>query len=449
MNRSGVYSNGSSTDSGQYYRLSQPSFMDAPVISISTQLSLLGYLLSLALTQTTYGGPFMAIRWLTLGALGASCIADWILFGTRWGFRSRGHNGLVMMTYLLMTFGTVIYAENWLFSGIRWASHALMLVVFVLIMPQLLSSRQTKILLAVLKCLMAALVVVSWVFPAPPTVESDDSLYQGVMGNANTMGHIAFIAALLFIQDFILSDTTRKRCISGIIAGVSMITVWQSGARSSMIALTIGILMLFYYYRKEMRTMVMVGILLGSMAMVSFPKLAQSLFRFAQKSDQTVISSTLDPMKSRIPVWSAAYEGFKKRPLLGWGFGADSNISKQWEIRMTSIGTVERDPVNDFLFMMEGGGIIGLAAYILLVFIVLKPRPSKFQYALLQGFIVDPAGSHGDMALHHAHVIFYILPVCLIVLNQFDNSALSAGNLISVVLWISTGCAAALHHEIS
>jgi len=51
-------------------------------------------------------------------------------------------------------------------------------------------------------------------------------------------------------------------------------------------------------------------------------------------------------------------------------------------------------------------------------------------------------------ALHHAHVTLFVLSLCLIILNQFDNTALSAGNLISATLWLATGCASTLRQEI-
>ena len=174
----------------------------------------------------------------------------------------------------------------------------------------------------------------------------------------------------------------------------------------------------------------------------------QQIFRFAQKSDAYGQSESFNPMISRVPVWTAAYEGFKKRPLLGWGFGADSTVSKSWKIRLTSLGTVERDPVNDFLFMMEGCGVIGIGSYLFLIGLVLKQRPSRSQSAFLQNWMRDGTAASADLSLHHAHVVLFTIPVSLLVLNQFDNTALSAGNLISVILWLSAGCATALRCRI-
>jgi len=426
---------------------SLPQSMNLPTLSVLTWLSLLGYLIVLAFTQTAYNQAFMNARWIMLGMLAASSTADMMLVTMRGRFRLGLGNTQILAVYLLATFSTVIYAENWIFSGMRWTSHAAMLVVLVLLLPQIINFKQIQMVLFFLKYLMAALVVVSWLFPAPKTILDSGTLYRGIMGNANTMGHIAFIAAFLFLQSFLTSKAPHTRFFNGVFAVAAIITVWESGARSSMIAFSIGVLLLFYYYRKEMTRFILIGILLGSMVTVTFPKLPQELFHFAQKSQE--ISASFDATKSRMPVWSAAYQGFKKRPLLGWGFGADSDIPKEWEIKMTALGIVERDAVNDFLFMLEGSGIVGLGAYLLLIFVVIRQRPGKLQTSILRNFSRVRDESSGILTLHHAHAVCFILPVCLLFLNQFDNSALSAGNLISVTMWLCVGCATMLRREIS
>ena len=195
----------------------------------------------------------------------------------------------------------------------------------------------------------------------------------------------------------------------------------------------------------------MAGILLGGLAMVSFPTLPAQISHFVVKKYTTEnrVSASLDALRSRRPIWSAAWEGFKERPLVGWGFGADRKMTQEWEIKLTAVGAVERDAVNDFLFMMEGCGIIGPCSYLLLIHIVLKQRPTRSQKSILQRFSRDREVNSGAMDLHHAHVVLFILPTCLLFLNQFDNSALSAGNLMSAITWLSSASAAILRHEMN
>jgi hypothetical protein len=421
---------------------------DIPRISILTWISLVAYLAVLALTQTSYSAPFMNIRWVALGALVASALADWILVGERGKHRDRGSNGQILTIYLLATFGTVIYAENWLFSGMRWASHAAMLSVCVLFLPQIMIPSQTRKVLSIIKYIFTSLVVFSWVRPIIERIPDTGDLYHGAMGNANTMGHIAFITTLLFMQSALTSKIPRDRILSIAMVVGTTATVWQSGARSSIIALSIGVLMLFHYYRRETQRYVLVLILSGGMLMAAFPNLPGEIVRFFVKAGSEHESSALNPMRSRVPIWSAAYDGFKQRPLLGWGFGAASNVLKQSEIRLTSLGIVERDAVNDIMFMLEGCGIIGIGAYALLLYIIFKQSPNKSQKSILQRSSRSQDVNPTAISLHHTHVVLFVLSVSLILLNQLDNSALSAGNLISVTLWLCVGCAMTLRHEL-
>ena len=423
--------------------------VDIPRISILTWISLVAYLVTLALTQTKYYAPFMNIRWVTLGALVASALADWILVGGRGKHRDRGSNGQILTIYLLATFGTVIYAENWLFSGMRWASHAAMLSVCVMFLPQIMIPRQTRKVLSIIKYIFTALVVFSWVRPLIERIPDNGDLYHGAMGNSNTMGHIAFITALLFLQSALTSQIPRDRFLSIAMVVATTATVWQTGARSSIIALSIGVLLLFHYYRRETQRYVLVVILSGGMLMTAFPNLPGEIMRFFVKAGSEHESSALNPMKSRLPVWTAAYDGFKQRPLLGWGFGAASNVLKRSEFTLTSLGVVERDAVNDIMFMMEGCGVIGIVAYSLLLYILFKQSPSRSQKSIMQSFSRGQDVNPTAISLHHAHIILFVLSVCLILLNQLDNSALSAGNLISVTLWLCVGGAMILRHELS
>jgi O-antigen ligase len=182
--------------------------------------------------------------------------------------------------------------------------------------------------------------------------------------------------------------------------------------------------------------------------MAASPNIPGEVLRFLVKAGSDHENSTLNPMRSRLPVWTAAYDGFKQRPLLGWGFGAASNVLKRSEFTLTSLGIVERDAVNDILFMLEGCGLIGIGAYSLLLYIIFKQSPSKSQRSILQRYSVGQAVNPTSIYLHHTHVMLFVLSVCLILLNQFDNSALSAGNLISVTLWLCVGCAMTLRHEL-
>jgi hypothetical protein len=53
-----------------------------------------------------------------------------------------------------------------------------------------------------------------------------------------------------------------------------------------------------------------------------------------------------------------------------------------------------------------------------------------------------------DLSLYHHHAITHILAMSLFVMVQFDNTALSAGNFISVVLWLCVALSGAIKREV-
>jgi O-antigen ligase len=450
MNGSSVHMNESMMGFRQSVNALRKRSMETPLISIPTWIALIFYLFTLAITQTVYADPFMNLRWVALGAVTASACADWILIANRGGHRIRGNNGQLLAIYLLATFGTVIYAQNWVFSGMRWVSHAAMLVVFILFLPQMMIPSQTRKILLILKVIMSTLLFFSWLRPIIELIPDTGEHYHGAMGNSNTMGHIAFIAAILFLSSALSAQGLRTRLFSAAMTIAAILTVWQTGARSSIIALAIGVLLLFHYYRREAQRYLMLAILLGGITMIAFPTLPGEISRFIMKTDDKPDLSMSNPvLRTRIPTFTAAYNGFKERPLLGWGFGASSHTAKDAEVKLTSWGIVNRDAVNDFMFMLEGCGIVGFLAYLLLIYIVFRQGPSKLQRTMLYDFFQGKTKCSNAISLHQTHVLLYVLSVSLLILNQFDNTALSAGNLICMTLWVSAGGAITLHHELS
>jgi O-antigen ligase len=260
------------------------------------------------------------------------------------------------------------------------------------------------------------------------------------MGNANTMGQIAAIGTLLYFHSYL---NERKKWIHYLQAGLAcgaVVIVWKSGSRSALITLLSGIGMLTLFYRAVMKGKTFWAILLICIMAFIFPELPRQAERFIVKSQDISTAFSEQMTISRESVWKASWSGFRKRPIFGWGFGADSGIAKNWKFGLTALGMVERDPVNDFLFMLEGCGIVGFGAYFLLIYIGLKQMPTRLETFNLKN-------GKNVLSLHHAHAIFFSIVISLLVLVQFDSTALSAGSFIPVVLWLSVGAAGALRRE--
>jgi O-antigen ligase len=293
-------------------------------------------------------------------------------------------------------------------------------------------------LLLFFKAVVASLLLVSWLRPVSPMLLKTSELYRGAFGNSNPMGQVAAIGAILYLHGF-LTDRTKWLRISqvGMVCLASWI-MWSSGSRSALVAFLASLGLMHYFYAKLMRGKFFWAALLATTMAVAFPGTLDKVQQVVLRSGSTPVQDTSEQLLiTRKSVWMDAWAGFQKRPLFGWGFGADDGISAQWEIQLKSLGTVKRDAVNDTLITLESTGVVGLGAYVLLVIFALRQIPTRRERHVLRRIRSIPLhpGSF-DFSHYHLHAITFVLSVSLLLMVQFDNTALSAGNFISATIWV-------------
>jgi O-antigen ligase len=406
------------------------------------------YLGTLAIAQTVYGHAFMNARWLALACLLVTAAAHW--FSTKRTRTSRGSDTstTTVLVYLGVTFLSVITAENFSFSGMKWASHAAMILVFLLFLWQSLTVKQVSQVLNILKWLVAILIFLSWLKPASPIKSRDILLFRGVFGNPNAMGQVAAVGCLLFLHSFLTAKANWLRRAELIMACLAAWLVWLGGARSAMVASITGLILMNYFYPNKLRGKVFwVTLLAGGLALV-MPDMPRAAKQFVLRGATEKKSFSEQIFQTRASVWAAAWDGFQKRPVFGWGFGADNRIPQQWEPKFTAIGTTSRDSVNDTLIVLESTGAVGLIGYILLVILSIRQIPTRQERFLLRKIHAPPSVSKGvGFSAYHNHAITFIIAASLFVTVQFDNTALSAGNFVSVVLWLCVALAGAIRNK--
>jgi O-antigen ligase len=406
------------------------------------------YLGTLAIAQTAYGGGFMNARWMTLGLLVIIAGFRWLSTAQSYP-RMRSRSTKVALIYLGMTFLSVVTAENPLFSGLKWVSHAAMILVFLVFLWQTLNLKQISQALNILKWLVAILILVSWLKPMSPARSSGDiELFRGAFGSPNSMGQVAAVGCLLFLHSFLTTKRSWLRRAEVAMACVAAWLVWSSGARSAVVASITGLLLMSYFYPGKLRgKMFWVAILAGGFAF-AVPDMPKAVSHFILRGSSQTKNFSEQIFTTRAPVWTAAWEGFKQRPLFGWGFGADDGIAKDWQPKLTAIGIVSRDSINDTLIVLESTGIVGLMAYILLLFLAIKQIPTRQERFLIRKMHGPPSPQRRvDLSAYHIHVIAFSVGVSLFVTVQFDNTALSAGNFVSVTLWLCVAIAGAIKNK--
>jgi len=394
----------------------------------------------------------------------------------------------LVWAYLLATLGSVAVAQNHAYSGLRWLTHAMLILTFMIFLRGTFHSRTANQVLWILKGITLLLLLVSFFMPAPRTVY-DNPYFRGAMGDSNSLGHVAMICALIFLHGAIVSQRIQWRLLHlGVALGATGI-LFFTWARSSMVGFLVGLVLLNFYYGLTRSFLAKSGAFLLICFLLASPLIQSEILEFVAKDregkEQERSSQVLAVIKgdifkkgpsfetvveTRTHLWSEAWEGFTQKPLLGWGFGANKDIEQEWSILPTSAGLV-RDVTNDLLLTLEGSGLIGCLAYMALMICIFTQSLTRKQITRIRKNpnetlpmgekprIVTDRKEKGaergrknlefiqETTRYHQQAIFYILSISLFALFQTDGSAFSAGSLISAIFWVCAGAAGALQAE--
>ncbi|MBE0622159.1 MAG: O-antigen ligase family protein [Burkholderiales bacterium] len=405
-------------------------------------VSLLAHLGSLAATQTVYGASFSSLRWYSLFAVFAFGCLHWVQDRQR--ILLSETIKLRLLIYLVAWAVTVINADYPLFSGLRYAGHAMILTFSLIFMPCVLRSDDAWKLLIPLKCILGIALALSYFNPVPLTIFDDPDLLRGIFGNPNALGHMSAVGCLLFLHGFVTDQDAYPRWakLQGALAAFSGFVMLQSGARSSAMAFLCGFFVLYVFYKGRFSKYLMLAAVAVALAVLIAPGLSTQVGDFVFKRADTQSESIAERLtSSRIDAWEQSWDGFKQRPILGWGFGIDRNIDlSDWQGEWSSSGFTGRDPVNDVMYSLESGGLVGLSAYLFMLSLLLKAWfPARVRTPL--EFALRQPNLRRLALAYDGYRLYFTLAVSLIALFEFDNTAYAVGNFFAALMWLSMGMA--------
>lgn len=409
-----------------------------------TLASLYLFLASLAATQTVYGGGLEGVRWVSLFAYG--------IFGALTYFETEhrspiGSLNATVAFYLALWSFTVIFGVHPQYSGFRFLSHALIIISSLVFLPQVVTLNNAPKLLGALKIIIGIALVVSYIKPAPRTIFDETNMFRGIFGNANSFGHMCAVGALLYLHGFLTQRQARMRYLHLALTILAVVLMFRSGARSSTIALLAGFVTLALFYRRQFSRNLVIVWGVGSVLLLAGIAFQPTINTFVNKHpDSDRNGEPIDRLgASRFPIWIASLEAFEERPIFGWGFGVDKDTDVSgWNGQFTSLGFSRRDPVNDFTYTLETGGVVGAFAYFFLLSILTRLWLPKYRVLPLISNLNPSEYLIAESALETQQA-FMCLAVLLAVMFEFDGTALSAGYFFAPLIWVSVGLCASLH----
>lgn len=383
------------------------------------------YLLFLAVSLTRYGGPVRGLRWIVLAGVMGLCLAAG-------GLRPPREFRWALPVYLICTGTSLLTAKSPLFSSARWLAHVAMIWGLVVGGTRCLTTENLEDLLALLRRILLVITALGLIMPG-----YDGPHFAGLMSDSNTMGHLGALAAILYFHEYLGSPKkVSQRLVPAAICGLCALMVWRTSARSSALALLLGMAILLTGQQQKNLQRGTVALVLLVIATIIAPTLPSTLLAFFRKGHQGPL--TFERIfASRTPVWEAAFAAFQERPFLGYGFGADQGVATDWSGRLSAVGMVSRDAVSDLLFVLEGTGLVGLLGYVFLMKACVIRRPS-FRHV---GRWLRSNIEHKEARTWRLWLLCYSLVLSMLVLFQLDSTAFSPGSLFSGAFWVAVmGC---------
>ncbi len=219
----------------------------------------------------------------------------------------------------------------------------------------------------------------------------------------------AFIAIFLYFRD---GKENTLRWIYPIIAGINLIVLYYTQTRGSLLGVIGGALLAFILIaifdkeHKELRKYA-IGGTVGLVCLIGlFITFKDSSFIQGSPTLERMASISLsdNTTKSRFMIWEMSWEGFKERPLLGWGQDNFLYVfAKHYNPKMWN-----QEPWFDrshdvFFDWLIAGGALGLTAYLSLFGVALYYLwfPRRHHFTVIERSILT-----GMLAGYFVHNIF-------------------------------------------
>ncbi|MFA5029346.1 MAG: O-antigen ligase family protein [Patescibacteria group bacterium] len=298
---------------------------------------------------------------------------------------------ILVAVYIILSFISSLAGDN--FYRSFWSnnerSEGLLLLLHLFLFLVVLSSffRKIKSWLLVFDTFFFASFLVAlialgqyfkldWLFAS-----GDGQRLAGTIGNAGYMAGYLVFAVFLGLLLVFKRKTIYLKIYYLIVMALEVFIIFGTGTRGGMLALLLGAflfvlyLLFFYFKNKYLKLAGVVVILLA---------LGLPLVVFANKDSHWVksnfalnrlstISATTVTAQYRFMTWQAAWQGFKKKSVLGWGQeNFYQPFDKYFNPKIFRHGgsVVWYDRAHNIVFdRLVTGGILGLLSYLALLFV--------------------------------------------------------------------------------
>ena len=308
---------------------------------------------------------------------------------------------LGIVTLLSAIFGHDFQSSFWSglerMEGFVGLFHAL---IFFFVLSNSLKTTSQWHILFLTSCGVACVCVLMGIFKEFELIEDGERLFSS-LGNPTYLG--LYLILHLFLVGFVLVNTsTKMRKLCFLLLPILTVGVVLTQSRSAFLGLLMGgfVIIIFTVFSKNIAPKIRWGFggLLVALSLIITILWSAKNSEFIEKSvflSRVVkVASSKTTGISRLNNWKIAYEGFKEKPILGWGQENYQYVFAKHFLPEMYDDAPWYDRSHNFLLdWLVSGGILGLMSFlapfcVLLCFTVRYDKFSSIQKGLFVGFIV-------------------------------------------------------------
>lgn len=274
--------------------------------------------------------------------------------------------------------------------------HAL---IFLFVLSNSLKKTEQWHVLFLTSCGVACVVVLMGIFKEVELIKGGERLFSS-LGNPTYLG--LYLILHLFLVGFVLVNTsTKTRNLCFLFLLILLVGVILTQSRSAFLGLLMGgfVVICFTVFSKNIAAKIRWGFggLLVVVVLIITILLNTKNTEFVKKSvylsRAVLVATSKTTGISRLNNWKIAYEGFKEKPVLGWGQENYQYVfAKHFLPEMYNDAPWYDRSHNFLLDWLVSGGILGLLAFlapfvIMLWFTVRSNKFSSIKKGLFVGFI--------------------------------------------------------------
>lgn len=309
--------------------------------------------------------------------------------------------GLGIVTLLTALFGHDFQSSFW--SGLERMEGAVgffYALIFFFVLSNSLKKTEQWYILFLTSCGVACVAVLTGIFKELELLKTGERLFSS-LGNPTYLG--LYLILHLFLVGFIWANASGNiRIIPFLFIPVLLIGVILTQSRSAFLGLFVGglVLMGFLLFSSKISSKIRWGIGCFVGISILFTAILFSVDDSKLVKQSPFLSRVVSVAKSkttgvsRLNNWKIAYEGFKEKPILGWGQENYQYVfAKHFLPEMYNDAPWYDRSHNFLLDWLVSGGILGLLSFLapfglMLWFTVRSGKFSNIQKGLFIGFFV-------------------------------------------------------------